>query len=312
MTVKPKIFISHAWEDKKDIVDPLAEALHEYYDVWLDTNKLRPGDSIRAQISKGLAEADFGIVILSKAFFSKYWTQAEYGALTSLESTERKVTIPVRWKVSIDEIKKIDPLSADRIIIDGEKPVDQIVDSIRLATDSARRAVEYDRKPNLNARLAALDQRIEVESKARQLATSLEGSEKADLGIRILKTKVVDFARSFTGNSIGFTPEELSRGIGVFGPNYLAFLAVFHRKFTNSLDDSHLCFSIYRRQNMGSGEGVERSFVEERWLPWFNANEELIWRLPNRKDDGKLTESLVDHMLERFIEVVEKHHGDSV
>jgi hypothetical protein len=34
--VRPNLFLSHAWEDKTDFVRPLAEALHEEFDVWYE------------------------------------------------------------------------------------------------------------------------------------------------------------------------------------------------------------------------------------------------------------------------------------
>ncbi len=67
-------FISHASEDKAEVVLPLATELRKYgLRIWLDNFSLKIGDSLREKIDEGLAESRFGVVILSPAFFSKNW-----------------------------------------------------------------------------------------------------------------------------------------------------------------------------------------------------------------------------------------------
>jgi hypothetical protein len=52
------VFISHATEDKDEVARPLAQALHNAgLRVWLDENELQLGDSLRAKIDHGLANA---------------------------------------------------------------------------------------------------------------------------------------------------------------------------------------------------------------------------------------------------------------
>jgi hypothetical protein len=71
-------FISHAGEDKLTVAEPLARALSARgWKVWLDKLELTVGDSLNQRISTALARSRFGIVILSKAFFSKHWPQRE-------------------------------------------------------------------------------------------------------------------------------------------------------------------------------------------------------------------------------------------
>jgi hypothetical protein len=76
------IFVSHASEDKDDFVRPLAQALkRKGLKVWYDEFSLRPGDSLRRSIDRGLAECTAGLVVLSPAFFVKEWPQRELDAL---------------------------------------------------------------------------------------------------------------------------------------------------------------------------------------------------------------------------------------
>ncbi|MBA7526390.1 hypothetical protein ES705_18552 [subsurface metagenome] len=71
-TKRYDVFISHASEDKDEIVRPLAYALQaEGLSVWYDEFEMKIGDSLRRKIDKGLANSRFGIVVLSKSFIKK-------------------------------------------------------------------------------------------------------------------------------------------------------------------------------------------------------------------------------------------------
>ena len=66
------VFISHASEDKDEIVRPLANTLVEKgVKVWYDEFEMKIGDSLRRKIDKGLANSRFGIVVISKDFIKR-------------------------------------------------------------------------------------------------------------------------------------------------------------------------------------------------------------------------------------------------
>jgi|HubBroStandDraft_4_1064222.scaffolds.fasta_scaffold447004_2 hypothetical protein len=69
-----RIFLSHASQDKDDFVRPLAEALREEFEVWYDDYSLLVGPSLLSQISKGLRQCQYRVVVLSKHFFGKRHT----------------------------------------------------------------------------------------------------------------------------------------------------------------------------------------------------------------------------------------------
>jgi hypothetical protein len=109
-------FISHASEDKKAIVRPLANALQKMgYRIWYDEFELQVGDSLRQSIDHGLANSRYGIVILSPAFFAKNWPQYELNGLTAREMDGHKVILPVWHKLTKAEVLKISPTLADKI-----------------------------------------------------------------------------------------------------------------------------------------------------------------------------------------------------
>lgn len=111
-------FISHASEDKEDIVRPLAEALRELgYSIWYDEFELEVGDSLRRKIDQGLAHSRFGIVVLSPAFFAKNWPQYELDGLVAKEMQGSKVVLPIWHRVSKDDVLRYSPPLADRLAL---------------------------------------------------------------------------------------------------------------------------------------------------------------------------------------------------
>src|SRR5258708_32744647 len=110
------VFISHAGEDKAEVARPLAETLKTAgLRVWLDENELRLGDSLRGKIDHGLAHSLFGVVILSPSFFAKHWPQQELNGLAALESSSRKVLLPVWHGVDQEFVARFAPMLADRV-----------------------------------------------------------------------------------------------------------------------------------------------------------------------------------------------------
>ncbi len=111
-------FISHASEDKDDLVRPLAEELIKNgLSIWYDEFKLKVGDSLRRSIDAGLVRSKFGIVILSPSFFAKNWPQYELDGLVEKEMAGNKVILPLWHKVSKNEVMKYSPALADKVAL---------------------------------------------------------------------------------------------------------------------------------------------------------------------------------------------------
>lgn len=110
------VFISHASEDKDEIVRPLAIALrNEGLSVWYDEFELKIGDSLRQKIDKGLARSKFGIVVLSRSFIKKGWTNYELdGIITKVVSGEQ-VLLPIWHNITKQEVVDFSPSIADKL-----------------------------------------------------------------------------------------------------------------------------------------------------------------------------------------------------
>lgn len=123
-------FISHATEDKEELVRPLAEALHQKgHSIWFDEFQLKVGDSLRRSIDKGLVQSRFGIVVLSPAFFAKSWPQYELDGLVEKEMSGGKVILPLWHKVSKDEVMKYSPPLADKVSLNtAQYSIDELAE----------------------------------------------------------------------------------------------------------------------------------------------------------------------------------------
>jgi len=95
--VSPKVFISHASEDKPRFVTAFATKLRENgVDAWLDRWEMLPGDSLVDKIfEEGLKEAQAVIIVLSNFSVSKPWVSEELNASMVARISKGTKIIPV-------------------------------------------------------------------------------------------------------------------------------------------------------------------------------------------------------------------------
>ncbi len=113
---KYDVFISHASEDKDEIVRPLANELKSHgLRVWYDEFELKIGDSLRQKIDRGLANSRFGIVVLSKKFINKGWTNYELDGIVSKAVSGEQVILPIWHGITKQEVLDYSPSLADKV-----------------------------------------------------------------------------------------------------------------------------------------------------------------------------------------------------
>lgn len=91
------IFISHASEDKKDVIEPLIKVLEKNnITYWVDSKDISWGDNLVEKINIGLVKSSYFLVVVSDIFLSKNWAKAELNTLMSIEiSTNKKRVLPL-------------------------------------------------------------------------------------------------------------------------------------------------------------------------------------------------------------------------
>jgi len=153
------VFISHASEDKRVLVAPLAKILEKFgVEVWYDEFTLRAGDSLRESIDKGLSRSTYGILVLSPAFVAKPWTTYELNGLIAgvIEGVQK--IIPIWHEISKHEVYTFSPPLADRIALSS---------SAHSIEEIAIKIIEVIR-PDL---LTRIHQRIEYKLRVRSATT---------------------------------------------------------------------------------------------------------------------------------------------
>jgi len=126
------VFISHASEDKDTVVRPLANALKERgLSVWYDEFELKIGDSLRRKIDAGLSKSNFGIVVISRSFIKKGWTNYELDGLITRAVSGEQVLLPIWHDITKQEVVEYSPSLADKVARNtAVNMIDEIADEI--------------------------------------------------------------------------------------------------------------------------------------------------------------------------------------
>ena len=92
----PKVFLSHASEDKKFVLDLASRLRQRGIDVWLDRWEILPGDSFVDKIfDEGIAQAKAVIVIISRHSVNKPWVREELNVAVVRKINKVSKLIPV-------------------------------------------------------------------------------------------------------------------------------------------------------------------------------------------------------------------------
>jgi hypothetical protein len=135
------VFISHASEDKDEVVRPLAHELQQRgLRVWFDEFELRIGDSLRRKIDQGIARSAFGVVVLSTSFFAKNWTQYELDGLVTRSVDGSQILLPLWHRLTKAEVMTFSPSLADNLARStGDNTSEEIAAEIAEVVSTATR-----------------------------------------------------------------------------------------------------------------------------------------------------------------------------
>ncbi len=154
------VFISHASEDKQEVVRPLAEGLEARgLKVWLDEVQMTLGDNLRREIDKGLAQSRYGVVVLSPDYLRKEWPLKELDSLMSLETGLHKKILPIWHKVNSEDIAQYSPLMAGKLAAPSSKGLNHLINEVVRAVGVAQDG-DSDEEERPGASGHAMDQLI--------------------------------------------------------------------------------------------------------------------------------------------------------
>lgn len=163
--MKYDVFISHASEDKTDLVRSLSSLLKAFgVRVWYDEFSLKVGDSLSRSIDKGLSGSNFGLVVLSKHFVKKDWTDYELRGLIAKEIGKEKVILPVWHEINRDDVLAFSPTLADKFALttDGLSNTQIAVKIIEVVRPDLLEKI-IRRASHIKQKLSAKTESIEIE-----------------------------------------------------------------------------------------------------------------------------------------------------
>ncbi len=116
------IFLVCADEDT-EAAKQLDEALRQHeLNCYPKISQLKSGDSLRRAVDDGLSQASHVVVLLSRNFFAKRWTQFELSALTRSEPDASQV-VSILHDMTRDQVARFVPGLADRVVVSARQGV---------------------------------------------------------------------------------------------------------------------------------------------------------------------------------------------
>jgi TIR domain len=302
------LFICHVSEDKDDFVAPLAAELRKKYEVWYDDYELTLGDSLPEKIDDGLKRCDFGIVVLSKAFFAKKkWGRKELDGLIALEVKRGKIILPV-WKgVTADDVAEYSPMLASKVAVSDSEGLPKVIEEIKLAVSVSDRKRELTTVDAAMQRVEAFRQTMAERQRADQLLRSEQGVKLVLESIENV-CKTIETALSQGADSAAPVKFQCKKPVPVtmyVNTVHGMFLALHATNVhLNSVSNTRLEAKICQRYfELGEPPSDLIIQYEINFKPTVRANDEVVWIAD---DELYRTEELSAHLIKLFLKHVEE------
>lgn len=108
-------FISYASEER-DFVTAVVELLRSKgLRVWFDQTELRVGKSLTRSLDRAVAKSRYAVVVISRSYVTKHWTQYELKGLLQREADEGEVVLPIWLNIQRTDVKAFSATLADKI-----------------------------------------------------------------------------------------------------------------------------------------------------------------------------------------------------
>ncbi len=117
------VFVSHATKDKIPYVNDLYKELKKLeVKIFYDQVELSWGDNWKRRILEATKRSEFAIIVISKNFFDREWTERELKAFLSRQNkSKQKIILPILYDVTQEEflahypqLKEIQYITTDK------------------------------------------------------------------------------------------------------------------------------------------------------------------------------------------------------
>lgn len=303
MAGSTKLMLSYAHEDV-GFARALRDDLARDYEVWFDENKLRVGDSLFEQISRGLGTCDFGIVVLSPSYIGKTWTTRELSGMMAVEEHTKKMLLPVWKDIDRAAVAKFSPIMADRVAARASEGVPAVAACLRSAIDTAMRAVALAARSPSRERLAALGRDLQANADSDARLRTTEGVERVKDAFEGLLDQLEAALKSVESAGLKFTIKRRKGSLAAHTRARLTLNVVFVSQYMNSAVDAPMRVAVFQRSNEFGpfANPSEPSLMDDRtYAPWF-AGDVVVWRLDQQKVYA--TDQVVEAALEMLHRVL--------
>lgn len=126
-----QVFLCHDSNDKDFVKKISFELSRRSISTWLDEYQLKVGDSLTTKITKGIREADFGVIFISKNFLkNEKWVKFELESLMSQQIYDGKKKILPVW-LDIEESDLTDfPWLREKLGANSKKGVEHVANEL--------------------------------------------------------------------------------------------------------------------------------------------------------------------------------------
>ncbi|MCH5296905.1 MAG: toll/interleukin-1 receptor domain-containing protein [Ruminococcus sp.] len=125
------LFLSHANADKLNSVDELYSTLSLLkINIFYDKEELSWGDNWKDRLLQGVDKSEFAIIVISKEFFGREWTEKELNEFLQRQNTSgQKIILPLLYGIDYQDVKKHYP---DLEYIQSLKAEDNSIEKISI------------------------------------------------------------------------------------------------------------------------------------------------------------------------------------
>jgi TIR domain len=89
-----RVFISYSWKDSA-VAEQVKGAIPSQFDVWIDKERVRPGDEISKALQDGLSASDYYVILISDNSIASNWVKREIATAFDLATKKKLSVIPV-------------------------------------------------------------------------------------------------------------------------------------------------------------------------------------------------------------------------
>lgn len=102
------LFLSHANADKLLYVDELYDVLSTLgINIFYDKKELSWGDNWKDRILSGTEKSEFAIIVISKQFFDREWTEKELNEFLQRQNESgQKIILPLLYDIDFNDVKQ--------------------------------------------------------------------------------------------------------------------------------------------------------------------------------------------------------------